>query len=204
MSKLKPITDEIPDELLDERFRETLIHQAVVTYRSNQRRGLAHTKAKPDVAGPNKKPWRQKGTGRSRHGSQKTPLWVGGARAHGPSGERNFKKKMTRKMKQKARASALQVRVDENAVLLLDPPALDEPSTATINEFFQEEELADHKILLLLSPEEQMLRLSSRNLSYCAPADASSLNTFQIVSNEFIVFTEAGLDEFTGRVHNGS
>lgn len=204
MADFDPITDEIPSELLDEQFREALIHQAVVTYQSNQRRGLAHTKSKPQVSGPNKKPWRQKGTGRSRHGSQKTPLWVGGARAHGPSGERNFNKKMTKQMKKKARASALAVRIKEEAALQWEPPSLEEPSTANIHEIFEEEALTNRKILLLLSPQEQMVRLSTRNLPYCSPEDAASLNTFQIVAHDVLIFTKQGLSSFVGGVHHGS
>jgi len=204
LADFESITDEIPPELLDEQFREALIHQAVVTYQSNQRRGLAHTKSKPQVSGPNKKPWRQKGTGRSRHGSQKTPLWVGGARAHGPSGERNFSKKMTKQMKKKARASALAVRINEQAVLRWIPPSLEEPSTADVHEIFQNESLTDQKLLLLLSPEEKTLRLSTRNLPYCSPEDAASLNTFQIVAHETLIFTEKGLESFIGRVNHGS
>jgi len=201
---IKPIDDEIPGEFISDEFHEGLIHQVVVSYESNQRRGLAHTKSKPDVSGPNKKPWRQKGTGRSRHGSERTPLWIGGGRAHGPDGERDYRKSLNKKMKRKALASALGVRRNEDRLRRLVPPELKQPDTSSMHELFKEEELTNENLLLLLDSDERILRLSTRNLSYCEPADAASLNTYQIVAHSMILFTDKGLEAFVGRTSNGS
>lgn len=204
MPATNTISDELPDDLVSDTFREGLIHQAVVTYEANQRRGLAKTQSKPDVSGPNKKPWRQKGTGRSRHGSEKTPLWVGGAVAHGPDGQRDFSKKMTQTMKHQALASALGVRRQEDQLLVIEPPELDEPSTSDMDDFFEEQELRDEEVLLLIDPDQRTLRLSTRNLAYCTPKDAASLNTYDVVSHSTIAFTNDGLDLFSERSNNGS
>lgn len=198
MPALHELSDELPDEILDEPFREGLVHQAVVTYEANQRTDLASTKTRAEVSGRNKKPWRQKGTGRSRHGSRISPLWVGGGRAHAPDGTQDHSKELNRDMKQKALASALNVRTDEGCVHRLDDVDLDEPSTSTMDEFFKDEDLSGEQILLLLSDGEDNLRLSTRNLSYCDPFDVNSLNTYEVVSHSTILFTEDALEDFTG------
>ncbi|MFB6226837.1 MAG: 50S ribosomal protein L4 [bacterium] len=198
MPTLNEINDELPEEFQNQPFREGLIHQAVVTYEANQRTDTAAAKSRADVSGRNKKPWRQKGTGRSRHGSRISPLWVGGGRANAPDGTQDHSKDLNQEMKQQALKSALSVRVDENSIYCLEDVGLDEPDTATLNEFFESEGLDDQKVLLLLTDDEKTLRLSTRNLSYCDPFDVESLNTYQVVSHSSIVFSEDALDSITG------
>ncbi len=192
--KLEKISEKEAENWLEEPYNPGLIHQVVETYRANQRAGLATTKTRARVAGKNKKPWRQKGTGRARHGSEISPLWVGGGRAHGPDSNKNYSKKVTKKMKKKAFISALTRRYDEEALYLFDGPELDEPSTSQLHEIFSENGLDDEKILLALAPEEKMLRLSVRNLPYCMPFDAASLNTYELVASSRILITPAGLE----------
>ncbi len=191
--KLEQIPETEAEGWLEESYNPGLIHQVVETYRANQRVGLASTKTRAQVAGKNKKPWRQKGTGRARHGSEISPLWVGGGRAHGPDNERNYSKKVTKEMKKKAFLSALTRRYDEDALYLFEGPELEEPSTSTMHELFEENELVDDKILLALAPDERILRLSVRNLPYCLPFDAESLNTYELVANNQILVTPSGL-----------
>lgn len=198
MPTLNELDNELPDELFDQSFNEGLIHQAVVTYEANQRADLAKAKTRSEVSGRNKKPWRQKGTGRSRHGSRISPLWVGGGRAHAPDGTQDHSKELNREMKQKALASALSVRHDEDSIHLLDDVELDEPSTSDMHEFFEDEELTDDNILLLITDEEDTLRLSTRNLSYCEPFNVDSLNTYEVVSHSTILLTEDALEQLTG------
>jgi large subunit ribosomal protein L4 len=192
---LNEIGEDLPEQFRDEPFREGLIHQAVVTHEANKRADLAKAKDRSEVAGANQKPWRQKGTGRSRHGSRISPLWVGGGRAHAPDGTQDHSKNLTKKMKQKAFASALSVRCQENSVYCLDDIELDEPSTQTMDDFFKEHDLTN-ALLLLYTTDEDTLRLSTRNLAYCQPSEVSSLNTYEIVSNQNIVFSDAALEQF--------
>jgi large subunit ribosomal protein L4 len=98
----------------------TLIHQAVVTQLANARKVLAHTKDRSEVSGGGRKPWRQKGTGRARHGSIRSPLWIGGGVTFGPTKHRNFAKKINKKMKRKALFMALSDRVKEGQMVILD------------------------------------------------------------------------------------
>lgn len=198
MPTLKDPAGELPEELFDQPFNEGLVHQAVVTYEANQRTDLAKAKTRSEVSGRNKKPWRQKGTGRSRHGSRISPLWVGGGRAHAPDGTQDHSKDLNREMKHQALASALSVRNDENSIHLLADVELDEPSTADFDEFFKDEDLADEDVLLLVTDDEDTVRLSARNLSYCDPFDVNSLNTYEVVSHSTILLTEDALEQLTG------
>lgn len=194
MARIEPLDEDLPDELFDCPFNEGLIHQAVVAYRANQRVASASARSRSEVSGRNKKPWRQKGTGRARHGSRISPLWVGGGQAHAPTGNQNPRKELPRSMRRRALRSALSVRRREGQVYRIDPPELDEPSTSTMQDVFDEAAMADEKVLLLHVPAERNLRLSSRNLPFCDPFDAGSLNTYEVVDHTALVMTPDALD----------
>ena len=89
--------EKLSDKIFNIELNEALVHQAAVTQMSNERQVLAHTKTRGEVRGGGRKPWRQKGTGRARAGSNRSPIWIGGGVTFGPSNERNFKRKLTRK-----------------------------------------------------------------------------------------------------------
>lgn len=198
MPTLKELGDDLPGTIFDQPFKEGLVHQAVVTHEANQRTDLAAAKSRSEVSGRNKKPWRQKGTGRSRHGSRISPLWVGGGRAHAPDGTQDHSKELNSKMKREALFSALSERLREDSIFCLTDCDVDEPDTSEFHEFFVDEQLDDEKILLLLTDEQKQLRLSTRNLPYCDPFDVSSLNTYEVVSHSVILFTEEALESYTG------
>jgi large subunit ribosomal protein L4 len=192
--------EDLPAEIFDQSFREGLVHQAVVTYEANQRTDLAHVKNRSEVKGANQKPWRQKGTGRARHGSRISPLWIGGGQAQAPDGNQDHSKEMTKSMKKGALRSALSVRRQEDEIHLLKSVGFDEPNTAEMDSFFDEKELTGKKILLLHTSDEKLIQRSTRNLPYCEPFDVNNLNTYQVVSHETILFTESALDTFLDRV----
>lgn len=194
MATVEPLDDELPDALFDRPFNEGLVHQAVVSYRSNQRVAAASARNRSEVRGRNKKPWRQKGTGRARHGSRISPLWVGGGQAHAPTGEQNPAKKLPRSMRRRALYSALSVRRREGNVYRIEPPELSEPSTSTMQDVFEEAELTDEKLLLLHTPGERTLRLSTRNLPFCDPFDVDSLNTYEVVDHTVLLLTPDALE----------
>lgn len=200
MPAIKSLRDELDADYFETDFNEGLIHQAVVTHEANQRADLAKARTRDEVAGANQKPWRQKGTGRSRHGSRISPLWVGGGQAHAPDGTQDHSKELTNKMKKQALASALTVRKEEDNLLRLESYDLEEPSTATFDEFFVEEGLVDEDVLLLHHADEDLLRLSVRNLPYCEPVEVGSFSTYHVVANGVVLFTEDALDQFQERV----
>ncbi len=111
---------EVSDEVFAIEMNEALVHQAVITQMANERQVLAHTKGRAEVRGGGRKPWRQKGTGRARAGSNRSPIWIGGGITFGPTKERNFSKKLNKKMKQKALLIALSDRVKNDSIIVLD------------------------------------------------------------------------------------
>jgi len=110
----------LSEKVFNLKINEALVHQALVTQMANQRQVLAHTKGRSEVKGGGRKPWRQKGTGRARAGSIRSPIWIGGGITFGPRKERNFKKKINKKMKQKAILMILTDRVKSHSLLVID------------------------------------------------------------------------------------
>jgi large subunit ribosomal protein L4 len=119
----------LPKDLFDVPMNADLVHQIVVSMQSNERVGLASVKGRGDVRGGGKKPWRQKGTGRARHGSRRSPLWIGGGITHGPNPERNFTKKINKKMAAKALATVLSQKLRDGEVVFVDAFSVSEPKT---------------------------------------------------------------------------
>jgi len=111
---------DLPAELFGVPLNRDLVHQVVVTQMANSRQVLAHTKDRSEVRGGGAKPWRQKGTGRARHGSIRSPIWVGGGVAFGPTKERVFAKKINKKMKRQALFMVLSSKVKDKEIVLLD------------------------------------------------------------------------------------
>lgn len=113
-------TIKLPETVFGLPWNADLVHQVVVSMRSNDREPIAHTKTRGEVRGGGKKPWKQKGTGRARHGSTRSPLWVGGGVAHGPRNDKNFSRKINKKMKAKALFTILSQKMRDGEVLFVD------------------------------------------------------------------------------------
>lgn len=111
---------ELPEEIFGLKWNADLVHQVVVSIRSNKRTPVAHTKDRSDVSGGGKKPWKQKGTGRARHGSNRSPIWVGGGVTHGPRNDKSYKKKINKKMSTKALYTVLSQKLKDNRILFVD------------------------------------------------------------------------------------
>jgi len=119
----------LPETLFGLPWNENLVHQVVVSMMGNKRTPIAHTKTRGEVAGSGIKPWRQKGTGRARHGSRRSPIWVGGGIAHGPRNERDYSRKINKKMKTKALFTALSRKFKDEEVVFLSDLSLRVPKT---------------------------------------------------------------------------
>lgn len=152
----------LPDTLFDGVVNESVMHQAVKAYLSNQRQGTASAKSRGEVRGGGRKPWKQKGTGRARQGTIRAVQWVGGGRAFPPI-PHSWRQKLPKKVRQLARRSALNDRAENNRVKLVDLPNFDAPKTRSLREFFQVAE-AEGKVLLLTDGRNENVYLSARNL----------------------------------------
>jgi large subunit ribosomal protein L4 len=113
-------TIDLPAKVFGAKWRADLVHQVVEGMRSNKRAGTADTKDRGEVRGGGRKPWKQKGTGRARHGSSRSPIWVGGGVTHGPLAEKNYKRKLSKKMRAQALFSVLSKKLKDNEILFVD------------------------------------------------------------------------------------
>jgi large subunit ribosomal protein L4 len=110
----------LPEKVFGAKWRADLVHQVVEGMRSNKRAGTADTKGRGEVRGGGKKPWRQKGTGRARHGSIRSPIWVGGGVTHGPLSEKNYKRKISKKMRSQALFSTLSKKLKDGEIIFVN------------------------------------------------------------------------------------
>ena len=124
----KVTTTDLPSAIFEAPINRDLMHQALVRQMANARLGTHKTKNRSEVRGGGQKPWRQKGTGRARHGSRRSPIWVGGGKTHTPR-PRDYSKRMPRKMRKAALRSALSVKASQKEILVLDEFKLDQPKT---------------------------------------------------------------------------
>lgn len=183
---------------------ERVVHDVVVAMRANARQGSAHTKDRSEVSGTGKKPWKQKGTGRARHGSKRSPIWVGGGITFGPRVDKIFSKKTNKKTRLKALAMALSSRAAEGslcgleAIVTSEAPKTSEvakmlESLASKNEAFKTlpTKSNDHNALVIIPEHSEFLFKSFRNIPYVNVANASDVNTFDIVRHRYVVMVDA-------------
>jgi len=186
----------LPKEIFGAPINEQLMAQAVRVYLSNQRRAKAKTKTRAEVRGSRRKIWRQKGTGRARHGDRYAPIFVGGGRAHGPTGKENYKLKMSKVMKKKALFSALTSKLKEKEVIAIKGLTKIEPKTKEMAKVITSLPLKGKKKVLLVLPEilENIIR-AGRNLAGVELAQANQLNTYQVLKHNQLVFMEESINK---------
>lgn len=174
------------------------VHDTVVAYLTNQRRGTACTKTLGEVAGTGRKPWRQKGTGRARAGSFQSPLWVGGGVVFGPK-PRDFSKKVNRKTKELALRKALTERLKAGDVLVVSQLTLDKPKTKGFVQIMQALGL-DGTTLVVTEQPERTLLLATRNLQQVELTTSLELNAYQVLRPDKLLFTQAAFQQLQKRL----
>jgi large subunit ribosomal protein L4 len=188
---------DLASEIFEAKINVPLMHQVVVAGLAGIRAGTHATKTRADVSGGGKKPWRQKGTGRARHGSIRSPIWRGGGAAHGPQ-PRNYEQRTNKKMKAGALRSALSDALVSGKLIVLDSLAFDEPKTKVARQIVESLELSG-KILLVLPEPQEVIEKSFRNLPYVRVAFARSLGTYEVLAADFVVFTKDSLEALEGK-----
>src|SRR2546427_5097920 len=174
------------------------VHDAVVAYLANQRMGTACTKNVGEVAGTNKKPWRQKGTGRARAGSCQSPLWRGGGVVFGPK-PRDFSKKVSRKTRQLALRKALSERLRAGDVVLVEEFKLESAKTKEFIGVLSALEVKG-SALIIAQATDKNLTLASRNVPNVALATSDSLNTYDVLRPDKLVFTRGAFEQVEARL----
>jgi large subunit ribosomal protein L4 len=174
------------------------VHQTVVAYNAAQRMGTACTKNAGEVAGTNKKPWRQKGTGRARAGSFQSPLWRGGGVVFGPK-PRDFTKKLSRNTKQLALRKALSARLIAGDVTIVDEFTVQTPKTSDFIGILSDLKL-EGTTLIVSNSGDHNLRLASRNVSHVELTTGEMLNTYQVLRSDKLVFTRGAFEHLEKRL----
>lgn len=192
-------TVELDDKVFDGKVSQSLIHQAVVTFLANQRKGLACTKTRGKVRGGGKKPWRQKGTGRSRHGSSRSPLWRGGGTTFGPL-PRDYSKDFPKRMKVLALKSALNAKLKDDQIMVIDAVSLKDHKTQGFNAILQKLKLSETKTKMIVDSIDFNLKLASRNIEKCKVEKADVLTTYDAVDCKKIVFTVDAFNKVQERI----
>jgi large subunit ribosomal protein L4 len=185
-------------ELVENGRGTQAVHDAVVAYQAAQRSGTACTKTVGDVAGTNKKPWKQKGTGRARAGSFRSPLWAGGGVVFGPK-PRDFTKKISKKTRSLALRKALSERLNAGDVLVVDDLKLSSPKTKEFIGVLSALKL-DGTALFVAHAADKNLQLASRNVAQVELTTSDALNTYQILRSDKLVFTKGAFEKVEERL----
>ena len=188
---------EVKFPLIEDGRGTQAVHDAVTAYRAAQRSGTACTKNVGEVAGTNKKPWRQKGTGRARAGSFRSPLWAGGGVVFGPK-PRDFAKKISKKTRSLALRKALSERLKAGDVVVVDDLKLSSAKTKEFAGLMSTLELKG--TTLVIAPADKNLTLGSRNLEKVALATSDSLNTYDVLRPDKLLFTKSAFEKVSDRL----
>ena len=182
---------ELSDKVFGVEYNEPLIHQAVVTYLSNQRQGTKSTLTRTEVRGGGAKPWRQKGTGRARQGSIRAPQWTKGGVVFAPK-SRDFSKKMNLSAKRGALVSALSKKVADGELFVVDELKVSAPKTKEMEAFRKAMKL-DKRTVVVMDENDQDVIIAARNLPTLSTISVSEISTYEIVANAVVVLTKGSV-----------
>jgi len=204
MSKAKLYTNDgtsksevdLPDSLFAGAVSPESIYQYVIMYQANQRQGTSKTKSRSEVSGTNQKPWKQKGTGRARSGSNTSPIWVRGGKAHGPI-PRKYHSKLNKKQKKLALVSALTTKATDGEIHIFEELTLADHKTKNLTAILANAKINSKGSLILLSEANEKLMLAARNIPALNVSQVRELNAFDVVSNKNVIFTQSALASLT-------
>lgn len=182
---------DLNDKVFGADYNEALIHQAVVTYLSNQRQGTKSTLTRTEVRGGGAKPWRQKGTGRARQGSIRAPQWIKGGVVFAPK-SRDFSKKMNLTAKRGAFVSALSKKLADGELIVVDELKVSAPKTKEMDAFRKALKL-DKRTVVVMDENNKDVILAARNLEKFSTISVGEINTYEIVANAIVVLTKGSV-----------
>ncbi len=200
----------LPESIFGVELNNDLVHQVVVAQAANARKIIAHTKDRGEVSGGGRKPWKQKGTGRARAGSNRSPIWKGGGVTFGPTTERNYSKKINKKMKQKALFMILSAKLNDNEIIFIDEMKLKEAKTKEMKKALEslvesrksvKHALEKHRgskvkgvsILVTLDRKNDDVVKASANILKTKIVLTNSLNVLDLLNHKYILMTEKGV-----------
>ena len=179
-------------DIFDIEPHQQVLYEAVKAYLGNRRQGTASTKGRSEVRGGGSKPWRQKGTGRARTGTGRSPLWIGGGVTFGPK-PRSYRKALPKKMKKLARRSAFSVKAREDEILIIDDLVFDEPKTKKMVSVLDVLGIHNKKVLFLTAGADENLLKSCRNIPNVTVRPARDVPVYDVLRCEVVLMTKSAL-----------
>jgi large subunit ribosomal protein L4 len=190
----------LPETVFGVAWNADLVHEVVVGMQANARTSTAHTKDRSEVRGGGKKPWRQKGTGRARHGSRRSPIWTGGGVTFGPRNEKDYSVKLNKKVRAKALAAVLSKKVADNEIVFVDSLSFDAPKTKDAKAIFTAvatgsgyEGMASKRnnaALVVLPARNEAAEKSFRNFGNVEVAQAKDINPVDLLTYKYVVVVD--------------
>ena len=190
----------LPEEIFGLAWNSDLVHQVAVSMMSAARTNVAHTKTRGEVSGGGKKPWQQKGTGRARHGSTRSPIWVGGGVTHGPRNDKNFDRKINKKMKTKAIFTILSRKYKDGELMFVDSIKISEPKTkiakdiilslAKVKGFEKMRTKPKNAAYIGLMDKNKATEKSFQNIGSILVDEFRNVNPIDLLNSKFIVISE--------------
>ncbi len=187
-------TLELPDRIFNVKWNSALVHQVLVAQLSSQHYPFAHAKGRSEVRGGGKKPWKQKGTGRARHGSIRSPIWKGGGVTFGPNKERNFVKKINKKMKRLAIFNVLSKKIKDNEIKVVDNFGIGLNKTGEWNKILKKITDLKSKILLIPAASNNIHR-AINNIKNIDAISPKSLNVYDLLKAKNIILEKKAISE---------
>lgn len=178
---------------------ESVVHSAVVSYLANQRQGTHATKTISMVSGGGKKPWRQKKTGRARHGSIRSPIWRGGGIVFGPQ-PRDYYINLPKNMKKTALCKALTMKLSDGEIAVVDSISMDKPKTKDMIKILNNIALSGKTVLIVLPEKDDNVMLSVRNIPTADVVRVSDLNAYQVAAFDYILFTADAISKLQNKL----
>jgi large subunit ribosomal protein L4 len=183
----------LPKDIFEVKFNADLVHQIAVSLSANKRQISAHTKNRGEVRGGGKKPWRQKGTGRARHGSIRSPLWKGGGVTHGPRNDRIFEKDIPKKMRRKALFMILSEKAKNKHLIVLDKIELENGKTKEMVKSLGKLPCNEQATLIALPNYDKKVFLAARNIKKTFIEDARNLNVLELLNHKYLLLTKESI-----------
>src|SRR3989344_1319846 len=194
----------LPERIFGVAWKPILVKQVFDGEEANRRHPWAHTKGRGEVSGGGKKPWRQKGTGRARHGSIRSPLWKGGGVTHGPNKERDYTLKINKKMKQLAIFSVLARRFKDGEIKIVDSLVIAEPKTKILNDslkgFIPEKRITLNALIVPAEGDKNIYK-ATRNLAKIGATSAKSLNIYDLLKHKQILMDKSAVTVIDKHYH---
>ncbi|NCN53019.1 50S ribosomal protein L4 [Candidatus Wolfebacteria bacterium] len=175
-------------------WSSTLVHQVFKSLAANRRQPVAHTKTRDEVRGGGKKPWRQKGTGRARHGSTRSPIWIGGGTTFGPRSDKSYEQKINKKMLNKAFGSALAKKAESGELKIVDSITISKPKTKELSTFISKFTDGKKTLVVVMNDNENILR-AAKNLKGVKAVKASDLGLYEVLTHQYVLVDQKAFDE---------